>query len=53
MTIPGDETQRLTTAPTHARHHVLGLLCVMSFILYLDRMYLISASCHAVEQFAE
>src|SRR5207245_154940 len=33
-----------TTAPTHVRHRVLGLLCIMSFILYLDRICISQAA---------
>src|SRR6516225_7223204 len=46
MTMPGDETlpAAATKAPTHVRHQVLGLLCVMSFILYLDRICISQAA---------
>jgi len=44
MTMLSDEPQPSTTAPTHARHRVLGLLCIMSFILYLDRICISQAA---------
>jgi MFS family permease len=44
MTMPGDETRDSIAAPTHVRHRVLGLLCVMSFILYLDRICISQAA---------
>jgi MFS family permease len=43
MTTTSDEAEK-ATAPTHARHCVLGLLCVMSFILYLDRICISQAA---------
>src|SRR3954454_4630378 len=44
MTTPGD--QALPSGPpcTHVRHRVLGILCVMSFILYLDRICISQAA---------
>jgi MFS transporter, ACS family, glucarate transporter len=43
MTMPSEETQS-APAPTHVRHGVLGFLCVMSFILYLDRICISQAA---------
>ena len=43
MTMPSEETQA-APAPTHVRHRVLGFLCVMSFILYLDRICISQAA---------
>lgn len=44
MTMLGDEAHPSATAPTHVRHRVLGLLCLMSFILYLDRICISQAA---------
>jgi sugar phosphate permease len=38
MTTPLDTFEIGLAAPTHVRLRVLGFLCVMSFILYLDRI---------------
>src|SRR5436305_15072381 len=42
--LPGEEPRNSTPAPTHVRHRVLGFLCVMSFILYLDRICISQAA---------
>jgi MFS family permease len=44
MTMPGYKPQLSTMAPSHVRQWVLGLLCVMSFILYLDRICISQAA---------
>jgi ACS family glucarate transporter-like MFS transporter len=44
MTMLSDEPHPLATAPTRVRHRVLGLLCIMSFILYLDRVCISQAA---------
>lgn len=44
MTMLRDEPQLSTTAPTQVRHRVLGFLCLMSFILYLDRICISQAA---------
>lgn len=44
MTTPSDELHGSITAPTHVRQRVLGFLCVMSFILYLDRICISQAA---------
>jgi MFS family permease len=44
MTTPGDEPLPLAGPRSHARHRVLGLMCAMSFILYLDRICISQAA---------
>ena len=44
MTMPSAEARDLRTAPTHVRQRVLGFLCVMSIILYLDRICISQAA---------
>jgi MFS family permease len=44
MTLLREEMHPSTMAPTHVRHRVLGLLCFMSFILYLDRICISQAA---------
>src|SRR6185369_2989640 len=49
MTTPSDETQDAAAAPTRVRQRVLGFLCVMSFILYLDRICISQAAARMEE----
>lgn len=44
MTQPQEAPQPSALAPTQVRHRVLGLLCIMSFILYLDRICISQAA---------
>lgn len=44
MTMPSDEMCYSKAAPTHVRRRVLGFLCIMSFILYLDRICISQAA---------
>jgi MFS family permease len=51
MTARDDERDISRMAPTHVRLLVLGLLCVMSFILYLDRICISQAATRMEEDF--
>jgi hypothetical protein len=44
MTNPGEGPGKPAPAPTRVRLLVLALLCVMSFILYLDRICISQAA---------
>src|SRR5436305_15079204 len=46
---PSDETRSAEAAATHVRQRVLVFLCVMSFILYLDRICISQAAARMEE----
>ena len=49
MTDPGERPGESASAPTRVRLLVLALLCVMSFILYLDRICISQAAARMEE----